>query len=124
MLLLDTLASAIIAILTGLGVGSGGLLVIYLTLVSGIDQPVAQGINLLFFLCAGGSALTVHTTHRRLYPFMILLTVLFGIGGSLLGSTLARALPPVLLRRIFGGMLVFSGIGTWLRTSKSSSDHS
>lgn len=35
MLLLDTLASAIIAILTGLGVGSGGLLVIYLTLVSG-----------------------------------------------------------------------------------------
>lgn len=51
MLLLDTLASAIIAILTGLGVGSGGLLVIYLTLVSGIDQPVAQGINLLFF-CA------------------------------------------------------------------------
>lgn len=124
MLILDAIAAALTAVLTGLGVGSGGLMVIYLTLIAGIDQTAAQGINLLFFLCAGGSALTVHATRRHLYPAMILWTVLFGIGGSVLGSALAHLLPPTLLRRIFGGMLVFSGIASWLRADKTAPEDS
>ena len=112
----DLLAAAAAAVLTGLGMGSGGVLVIYLTLVSGIEQRIAQGINLLFFLFAGGAALCIHTARRKLYPSVILPMVLFGIVGALLGSMLAHSLPPALLRRIFGGMLVISGILSWRRT--------
>ena len=122
MLLSDLLASALAAALSGLGVGSGGLLVIYLTLVAGIDQHTAQGINLLFFLFSGGAALSVHVSRRRLYPALILLLTLFGIGGSFLGSALSRALPPTLLRRLFGGMLVFSGMLTLRRVQKKPKD--
>ena len=41
--------------------------------------------------------------------------VLFGLIGAPLGSALAQRISPLLLRRIFGGMLVISGLGTWLR---------
>ena len=115
----DILAAAISALLSGMGMGSGGVLVIYLTLWAGIEQYTAQGINLLFFLVSGGTALAVHATRRRLYPGTILWITIFGIGGSLLGASLAGRLPPQLLRRIFGGMLFISGIATWIRTAKA-----
>lgn len=115
----DIPAASLIALLTGLGVGSGGLLVIYLTLVTEMAQPLAQGINLLFFLCAGGSALTIHATRRRLYPAMIVWVVLFGLIGATLGGALAQRVSPLMLRRIFGGMLVLSGLGTWIRPADS-----
>ena len=49
-MLLDIIVSFAIALLSGLGVGSGGLLVIYLTLYAGTPQLQAQGVNLVFFL--------------------------------------------------------------------------
>ena len=115
----DLLAAAAAAVLTGLGMGSGGVLVIYLTLAADIEQRIAQGINLLFFLFAGGAALCVHAARRKLYAGIILQMTLFGILGSLLGASLAHSLPPALLRRIFGGMLVFSGLLSWWRTIRS-----
>ena len=39
-----------VALLSGMGVGSAGLLVTYLALVLGMPQLQAQGLNLLFFL--------------------------------------------------------------------------
>lgn len=118
MFIADILASFLAAALSGLGVGSGGLLVIYLTLVAGLDQHAAQGINLLFFLFSGSAALAVHSGSRKLYPTAILMLAAFGIVGSFLGAALARTLPPTVLRRIFGGMLVFSGMLTLQRVKK------
>ena len=126
MFLIDILAAALAAVLTGLGMGSGGVLVIYLTLIADMEQHMAQGINLLFFLFSGGAALTVHAARRHLYPGMILLLSVCGIAGSFLGTALARLLSPILLRHFFGGMLVLTGLASWLRntgTKKTSSHH-
>ena len=46
----DFIAGLLCAVLAAMGVGGGGLLVIYLTLVKELPQLYAQGINLLFFL--------------------------------------------------------------------------
>lgn len=99
-----------VAVLSGLGVGGGGLFVIYLALFTDTPQLLAQGMNLLFFLFSSSAALTVHVTHRRLYPTLILLLVLSGLVGALLGSFLAEHINALLLRRIFGIMLVTTGI--------------
>lgn len=115
MLIFNIIAAFLAATLSGLGVGSGGLLVIYLTLIVNVAQRTAQGINLLFFLFSGGAALAVHCAHRKLYLIPILILTVFGIGGSLLGANLAGLLPPTLLRRLFGGMLVISGLLTLRR---------
>ena len=52
--------STLLGFLTGLGIGGGSLLILWLTQVQGIDQSTARLINLIFFLpgalpfgCAG-----------------------------------------------------------------------
>ena len=37
-------------ILGAMGMGGGGILMIYLTVFAGLEQSLAQGINLLFFI--------------------------------------------------------------------------
>ena len=99
-----------VAVLSGMGVGGGGLFVIYLALFTDTPQLVAQGMNLLFFLFSSSASLTVHVTQRKLYPALIALLVLSGLVGAWLGSFLAERLHALLLRRIFGVMLVTTGV--------------
>ena len=90
--MLNTVASFIIAALSGLGVGSGGLFVIWLTLAVGTPQLAAQGLNLFFFIFSAGSSLIIHINRRKiLWGAVAFLTVL-GIIGSLLGSFIAMLL--------------------------------
>lgn len=108
----DMLVSFGIALLSGLGVGSGGLLVIYLTLFSAVPQLQAQGINLVFFLFSAGSSMLVHLWQRKLsFPLCILL-ITAGIPGALVGSGLASVLPGEALRKLFGAFLVTAGMMT------------
>lgn len=118
MVWLDILASAAIALLSGLGVGSGGLLVIYLTLVTQMPQLQAQGINLVFFLFSAGASMPVHLFHRRLLAPLCILLITAGIPGVLLGSSLAVVLPAAALRRLFGGFLMIAGLLTLTKRDK------
>ena len=112
------LAAFGIAVLSGMGVGSGGLLVVFLTLVADVPQIRAQGMNLLFFLFASGAAMLVHVQKRRLSLPVILLLSAAGLIGSLPGTYAALVLPEALVRRLFGGMLVLSGTVSLLRRGK------
>ncbi len=107
---LDVLASFFIALLSGLGVGSGGLLVIYLTLLGQVPQLQAQGINLVFFLFSAGASMLVHLSQRQLLAPLCILLIVSGIPGTLLGSSVAAVLPAALLRRLFGAFLVTAGL--------------
>ena len=100
----------LLAALSGMGVGGGGLFVIYLSLFTETPQLVAQGMNLLFFLFSSGASVTVHLKHRKICYPVVGVMILFGIVGALLGALLSASLPAHLLRQIFGGMLVVSGI--------------
>lgn len=105
-----------VAILSGLGVGSAGLLVIFLTLVEQVPQLTAQGLNLVFFLFSSGAALTVHLLRTPLLFACILLLIPGGLLGSFLGTSLAHLLPEAILRRLFGLLLIASGAMGLLRT--------
>ncbi len=104
--------SLLIAVLSGLGVGSGGLFVIYLTELFGVSATQARGMNLLFFVFSASAALLLHMKRRKLIPGLILTTALFSLIGTLLGVWVGGMLNAYWLRRVFGGMLVFSGIYT------------
>ena len=50
-------AAFLTALLAGMGVGSGGLFVVFLTVFLDYPQLAAQGLNLYFFIfCHGGGA--------------------------------------------------------------------
>lgn len=116
---LVTAAAFLIAALSGMGVGSGGLLVVFLTLCADVAQIRAQGMNLLFFLFASGASMLVHVRRRRLSFPVIALVAAAGLLGSLPGTWAALVLPETLVRRLFGGMLLLSGTVSLLRRGKS-----
>ena len=107
---LTLIAALLCAVLSGMGVGSAGLFVLYLTLVAGYAQPEAQAINLLFFLLSAGAALFLHVRDRKIPPRLVLFLVACAIPGALCGSALVRILDATLIRKLFGGMLVVSGL--------------
>ena len=46
------IVGTVLGFLSGLGIGGGSLLILWLTMVIGMDAATARGINLLFFLPA------------------------------------------------------------------------
>ena len=109
-MIFTVIASFIIAALSGMGVGGGGLFVVFLALFSDLPQLTIQGINLLFFIFSSGAAVLVHLSRRQIFGKAVMTMVAFGILGSLAGSVLTGVLPATLLRRLFGVLLVATGV--------------
>lgn len=94
----------------GLGLGGGGVLVIFLTIFAGLPQLKAQGINLLFFIPVGLFALFFHIRHRLVDFKTALPAIGLGIVGALAGSALAGVVGQDRVRRFFGLMLLIMGV--------------
>ena len=60
------LVGTVLGFLSGLGVGGGSLLILWLTAVLSMEQRMAQGVNLLFFLPAAVVACLFHSRQGRL----------------------------------------------------------
>ena len=103
------IAAFVAAALSGLGVGSAGIFVLYLTFIAGYSQPEAQGANLLFFLLSAGSALVFHARRRKIPWRAVAVMVLAAVPGAVLGTWLLRRLDADVVRRLFGGMLIVAG---------------
>src|SRR5699024_8809272 len=104
------LVGAATGILSGFGVGGGTLLLVYLTTFAGVDQHLAQGINLLYFLPAALTALPAHWKNGYILRDALLPAILAGLLLSGAAAWLATGLDTGLLRRCFGGFLVILGL--------------
>ena len=113
--MLDFFVGFAVAVLSGLGIGGGGLLVIWLVLYHSAEQLTAQGINLVFFLFSSAAAMVVHLIKRRLNFKLIFFLTICGALGAFLGSVLAKSVSPELVRSAFGTLLIFSGILTAIK---------
>ena len=107
---LPILVGAATGILSGFGVGGGTLLLVYLTTFAGVDQHLAQGINLLYFLPAALTALPAHWKNGYIRRDALLPAILAGLLLSGAAAWLATGLDTGLLRRCFGGFLVILGL--------------
>lgn len=104
------LAGLICGVLSGLGVGGGTLLMVWMTAVTGIAQKSAQGINLLYFLPTAACALIFHIKNRLIRPRVVIPAILAGCVSAAGAAALATAMDTGLLRRLFGGFLVIVGL--------------
>ena len=117
------LATFLAAVLSGLGLGSAGIFVLYLTLVAGFGQTEAQGMNLLFYLISAGVSLILHVRKRNIPWRLVRLLVVCALPGTLLGTYLAGVLDATLVRRLFGGMLVITGLPALLGRRKKGTEN-
>lgn len=109
-ILLPLLVGCATGVLSAWGVGGGTLLLLIMTLVLGVDQTTAQGINLLYFLPTAAAGLICHGKNGLLDSQLVRRTAPWGMLSAAAGAWLATALDPNLLRRPFGIFLLIAGI--------------
>lgn len=95
--------------LSGIGVGGGSLLILWLTLVLNVPQETARGINLLFFLPAAAIACCFRWQQGVLKFRTILPAVLSGCISAVLFSWIGMMADTSLLQKGFGILLLFTG---------------
>ncbi len=107
---LGLLAGLLCGVLSGLGVGGGSLLMVWLTAVLSFEQRAAQGINLLYFLPTALASVCIHM-RRRLVDLQT--AVPAAIAGAVFacgGAFLAQRMDMGLLRKLFGGLLAVTAV--------------
>lgn len=105
------LAGAVCGLLSGLGIGGGGtLLMVWMTGVAALPQQTAQGINLLYFLPSAACALLFHIRNRLIRWDIVLPAALGGCVTAAIAAWIATGLDVSLLRRLFGGFLLLTGL--------------
>lgn len=106
--------------LTGLGIGGGSLLILWLTMVAGLEPDTARAINLLFFLPSAIIACFFRWRQglipwKRIFP-----AILAGTVSAALFSWLGTGLDVDLLKKLFGGLLIITGLREILYKEKGS----
>lgn len=104
------LAGVASGILGAMGMGGGGILIIYFAIFTSLPQSMAQGINLLFFIPIGIFSVIVYWRKRMIRWKIALPFALFGIMGALLGSYCSSFVDNSILSKLFGGLLVLMGL--------------
>ena len=97
------------AIIGAMGMGGGGVLLLYLTFFVGIEHLRAQGINLAFFVPIAIVSLVIHTKNKLVDWKIVLYGVSTGAVGVFIGSYFAQMIGSNILSKIFGGMIVIIG---------------
>lgn len=108
--ILPLLVGAATGVLSGFGVGGGTLLLVYMTAFAGVEQRLAQGINLLYFLPAGLMALPAHVKNGYIEKAALLPSIAAGLVCAALTAWAATAVDVALLRKFFGAFLIAVGV--------------
>lgn len=104
------LAGSVLGFLSGIGVGGGSLLMLWLTLVLGMSHSIARSINLLFFIPSALIASVFRWRQGDLNLRRILPAVIAGCIAAALFSLLGKHLDTSLLKKAFGVLLLITGL--------------
>ena len=107
-------------ILSAWGVGGGTLLLLVMTLFLGVDQRMAQGINLLYFLPTAGAGLLFHRKTGMLDRQALRQAIPWGVVTAALGAWAATAMDTAVLRKPFGVYLLVMGVLTLVKKAEKS----
>jgi uncharacterized membrane protein YfcA len=106
----SVLVGTILGVLSGLGTGGGSLLILWLTLMLGMDQETARSINLMFFIPSALVACLFRWKQGRLDIKKVLPAIIAGSITSGLFTFLSRDMDTSMLRKLFGGLLILTGL--------------
>ncbi len=106
--------------LAGLGIGGGSLLILWLTMVLGMDPSMARSINLLFFLPSAAIACFFRWKQGCIPWKQIWPAILCGCAAAGVCSWFGIMLDMELLKKLFGGLLILTGLRELFYRSKQS----
>ena len=100
---------ALCGILSGFGIGGGSLLMIWMTAAAAMDQKIAQGINLLYFIPTSLAALIFHIKNKMICWKAVIPAALFGCIAAAAAAWISVSLDVSILQKLFGGYLLVVG---------------
>lgn len=104
------IVGTVLGFLSGLGIGGGSLLIIWLSFVLGMEHDTARSINLLFFLPSALVACFFRWKQGTINWKKILPAMISGCLAAALFSWLGVYLNLQLLKKLFGGLLILTGL--------------
>ena len=114
----DIIAAIVSGMAASLGIGGGGILIIYLTLFASMEQLKAQGLNLLFFIPCGIIAIIIHLKNKLIVKEYSVLLISGGVVGALVGNYLATVINTAILSKIFAVFIILIGLRELLTKPK------
>ena len=104
------IVGTVLGFLSGLGIGGGSLLILWLTVVLQMDAAMARGINLLFFIPSALIATFLRIREGRLKIRPLLPAVAAGCAAAAVFSWISTILDVETLRKLFGIILLATGV--------------
>lgn len=100
----------LLGFLSGLGIGGGSLLILWLTMVLQTDPMTARSINLLFFIPSALVACILRIRQGSLKIRPLIPAILSGCAAAALFSWISTILDVEILKNLFGIVLLAAGI--------------
>lgn len=100
----------VLGFLSGLGIGGGSLLILWLTMVLGMEQSIARGINLLFFLPAAAVAIVFRWKQGSVEIKKVLPAMIAGCISAAVCSWIGLGMDLEVLKKLFGSLLIVTGL--------------
>ena len=108
--MIEILIGFVSGIVSGTGMGGGTILILCLSIFLGIDQKIAQAINLIFFIPTSIAAIYINIKEKKINFKVVKTIILFGIIGAIIGAIIAQNMNTKLLKKSFGIFLAFIAI--------------
>lgn len=104
------LVGTLLGFLSGLGVGGGSLLMLWLTVVLHMEHPIARSINLMFFIPSAIIASFFRWKQGKLSFQKVLPAIVAGCASAAVFSFLSKTIDTGLLKKLFGFLLLLTGL--------------
>lgn len=104
------IVGTLLGFLSGLGIGGGSLLILWLTMVLHTDPLTARSINLLFFIPSALVACALRIKQGNLKIKPLLPAMIAGCAAAAVFSWISTVLDVAILRKLFGIVLVAAGL--------------
>ena len=117
-MVLDMLVALFISVLTGMGMGSAGLMVIYFSTVKNFPQLEAQGANMLLFIASTLFSLVLQISQKLIRWKTVIPITLAGCLGTFIGFKVAKGIDGETVKRYFALLLIVSGVISIVKIAK------
>lgn len=104
--MLNILIGIVSGIVSSLGMGGGTILILCLSLFMGIDQHIAQGANLIFFIPTAIVAIFINQKNKLIKWKTGIIIIVSGIIGTIIGAKISVSLDTKSLKLYFGIFLL------------------
>ena len=85
-------AGVVCGVLSGFGIGGGTLLMVWMTALMSMEQKIAQGVNLLYFLPTSVGALIFHIRQKMICWDVVIPAAICGSATAALSAWLASSM--------------------------------